>query len=242
MLDQLRKHAASWVIKAVLTLIILTFIFFFGYSRVASRYRNAETYAAHVGDAAIPRRKYENMVQSTVDRLRDNLKGEVPPEMTGFLRQNVMEQMVTREVIVQFADSLGLTVSDEELANSIRSNKNLFPDGEFNLDLYQSQFLPSYRQRYGENYETTVRRDLLVEKTQVLMATLFGPWQAEMQASLDEMRASSPKPAKADKKAGAETGESQPHQAESVSAFDLFSHWLNAFKENVKIQVFERAG
>lgn len=233
MLDRLRKHAGSWVIKVVLTLIILTFVFFFGYTQMASRSRDSERHVAKVGDSLIPRRKFENMVQSTMDRMRENLKGEVPEQMSGFLRQNVLDQMVTREVIVQFAEGLGLTVSDEELANTIRANKNLFPDGQFDLDVYERRFLPSYHQRYGEDYETTVRRDLLVEKTQVLMTTLFGPWQAELEASLDEKRKTLRGTAKKD-------AETQP-VVESLGPFDLFSTWLNAFKENVNILVFERA-
>jgi len=249
MLDQLRKHASSWAVKTVLSLIILTFILFFGYSRVASRYRHSEVNVAQVGDTAIPRRKFETMYQSSMDRMRENMKGEMPQGLSDFLRQNVLDQMITRETIVQYAHDLGLTVSDDELANTIRANKNLFPDGNFDLDVYEKRFLPSYQQRYGENYETTVRRDLLVEKTQVLMTTLFGPWQSELDSSLEDIQKTLPKPvspASKDTKKNAKNethpseAESQPNLVESMSPFDLFSTWLNGFKDKVKIQVFER--
>ncbi len=219
------------MVKAVLTLIILTFIFFFGYSRVANRYRDEHIYAAVVGDQGIPRRKFENMYQSSLDRMRSSLKDQMPEKMDQFLRQNVLDELITREIILLYAKDLGLGVTDEEIASAIRANKNFFPNGTFDLDFYEKTFLPQYRQRYGEEFEDTVRRDLLVEKTRTFMTTVFGPWQSELdnsQKQAHQLHASKDK--------AAETQAS----AESLSSSELFNDWLDGYKRKVKIEVFER--
>jgi peptidyl-prolyl cis-trans isomerase D len=231
-LDQLRRHASSWIVKAVLTTIILTFIFFFGYSRVANRYQDTHMYAATVGERMIPRKKYENMVQSSLDRMRSGLNGEVPENLTSFLRQNVLNELILREVTLLYAANLGLEVGDQEIASAIRANKSFFPNGDFDLAFYEKTFLPQYRQRYGEEFEDTVRRDLLVEKMRVFAGTLFDPWKSELDTSLQEGRK-----LHASKKKGAETAETQA--SESPSPQDLLTSWLDEYKNRIKVHVFE---
>ena len=185
MLDQLRRHATSWMVKGTLTLIILTFIFFFGYSQFFSDVRNERDFVAVVGDKGIPRRRYNLAVQQGLDRMREGLKGEMPAEIEGFLKKNVLDQLVSRELAVRYAERLGARVSDEEIAAAIRSDKNLFPDGLFDPAVYEKNFLPYYRQRFGEEFEEAVGRDLLIQKVQLLLPALFAPWQQEIQSTLD---------------------------------------------------------
>lgn len=231
MLDQLRRHATSWLVKVVLTTIILTFIFFFGYSRVANKYQDAQMYAATVGGHAIPRRKFENMYQASLDKMKSGFQGEMPENLSGFLRQNILQELIMRELTLLYAEKLGLTVSDEEIASTIRANKSFFPNGNFDLEFYQKTFLPQYRQRYGEEFEDTVRRDLVVEKVHTFAGTLFDPWRSELTSSLEEGR-------KAHKKKTPETAETQ--SSESATSSDLIASWLDHDRERVIIKVFER--
>lgn len=182
MLDQLRRHAGSWVIKAVLSLIILSFIVFFGYSHLSSQYADERHTVAKVGNESIPRKKFEAHLETARNRLKEGLKGEVPDGMENFLRQNVLDQLIQRGVLLQYATHLGFTVSDEEVAQTIRSNKQLFPNGVLDLKNYEDSFLPSYRQRFGENFEEAIRQDLLIEKLQTFAWTLFSPWEEEIKS------------------------------------------------------------
>lgn len=208
MLDQLRRHATSWVVKTTLTLIILTFIFFFGYTQLTSGIRDSQNYVAFVGKTGIPRRKYNEAVDASLEKMREGLKEGVPPEMESFLRQSVLSQLVSRELIAQFAAHLGLSVSDEEIARSIREDRQLFPEGNPDLSRYQEQFLPYYLKRYGEDFEKAVARDLLVEKTSLLLALLFDPWQKEF--------------------------EGKPE----IASEELIQPWLDDFKEEVGVEYF----
>lgn len=215
MLDQLRKHASSWMVKAVLTLIILTFIFFFGYSKYSSQFSNQQKYVASVGGIGIERRRYEMAYQAALNRMKDNFKGEIPAGFQDLLKHNVKDQLITREIMVQYAHQLGLDVSEEELARAIQSDKNLFPDGNFDFKTYQEVFLPHYRQKSGEDFEEVMKRELLIEKLQILMAGLFSPWQTEL-------------------------GKPEKDSTTSLSSEEIFSLWVNDFRGKVKVEVLER--
>ncbi len=212
MLDQLRKHASSWMVKTVLALIILTFVFFFGYSKYSSQFSNQQRYVASVGGVGIGRRRYEAAYQSALNHMKDSFKGEIPAGFQDLLKQNVKDQLITREIMIQYAYQLGLSVSEEELARAIQSDKNLFPDGGFDFRAYQEIFLPHYRQKSGEDFEEVMKRELLIEKLQTLVSGFFSPWQTEL---------------------GEKTGTGP---ATSLSSDEIFSLWVNDFRGKVKVE------
>ena len=245
----MRRHASSWAIKAALGIIIFTFILFFGWSRVSNRYQDAQMYVAAVNGRGIPRRKFDNLYQTSLDQLRQNISGNLPANMEELLRSNVLDQLVTREILVRYAKDMGLTVSDEEVAKYIQNNTDLFADGKFDLKTYEQNFLPSYRQRNGEDFEEAVRRDLLIEKVQTLVMSAYGPWESELDASLDEIekarQGSETKKAKADKKTKGKSPETEPEsepvasQVTSASPLDLFSDWVQDLRQKTKVEIYE---
>ena len=218
MLDQLRRHSKSWIVKAALGMIVLTFILFFGYSRIASRYQDSHLYVATVGAEPISRRKFEVIYQRTLDQMRENFKGEMPAGMDNIMKNNVMEQLISRELLVQYADKMHLSVSDQELATAIQANKGLLPDGHFDQTAYEERFLPTYRRQYGEDFETVMERDLMIEKLRALLPALFQPWQSELEASVKE-----------------KFPETQP--TSRLNDEHLFALWVNQFRDNLKVDV-----
>ncbi len=238
MLDLMRKHASSWLIKLALTLIILTFIFFFGYSRIASKFQDGQRYIAVVGTTGIPRRKFEASYEGAAERMREQMgskAGELPEGFLNYLKNNILEQLVSRELTAQYGEQIGFQVSDEEIAESVQKNKNLFTDGRFDLDVYQQRFLPYFRQRYGEEFEAVVARDLLVGKVEGFLPSLFEPWHKELSASLDDIV----KAKTAKKKPAPETAPAAP-SVSSASTDEIFADWLEDFREHQKVVVFQQ--
>lgn len=231
MLAQLRYHANSWIIKTVLGLIIFSFVLFFGYSSLSSRYEDARNYVAVVGGKPILRKKFDIHYQATRERMKESIKGNFPENMEGFLRQNVMNQLISRELLTQYAQVLGFSVSDEELAKTIREDKNIFPDGKFDLITYEDRFLPYYKKAYGENYEDVLSRQLLIDKLQAFSSTLFSPWNQDLETSLNSIHADIKK----------KQPETKPATSTSMDTMDLFSLWLNHFREKIKIEVLEKS-
>ncbi len=217
MLGQLRKHASSWLVKVVLTTIILTFIFFFGYTEFMNSQRQGQQFIALVGSDGIPRRKFEAYFQDSLEKMRGDMGGTLPETMERFLRENVLHQLVTRELAAQYATQMGLRVSDGEVAEAIRSDKGLFPNGNADLTAYEERFRPYYRQKYGEDFEAVVERDLLIDRFQSLATNLFSGWNRELERSLKEKKSTAATP----------------------SPFEVLSLWIDGFKETKKIEIFD---
>lgn len=169
MLDFMRKNASSWLIKVMLGLISLSFALFFGYS--AFRRGVGGNSAAVVGDQDIPLEQFQRSYDAASHRLQDDFPDGLPPDMTRFLRSNVLEQLINREVAILYAHSLGLRVSDEAVARIIRNQSQFYVDGVFNMEYYQKQFRPFYLRRYGLDYEQAIRHDLLLEQLQTFERT-----------------------------------------------------------------------
>lgn len=232
MLEEIRKHSANWVVKTVLAVIIFTFIAFFGWSSVADRYQDARLYVAAINGEGIPRAKFNLMVEKSLEDLKTNISGTLPANLEDMLRNNVLDQLVTRSLVVKSAQDMGLTVSDEEIANYIRNQSGLFAGGNFDLKSYERNFLPNYRQRNGEEFEEAVRRDLLSEKAQTLVMTVYGPWQQELDASLSEIQKS-----KAETQKAAETSPLAT-PATSASPLDLFADWIDHYRQEAKVTLY----
>ena len=139
--------------------------------------------------------------------------------------------------MAQYTTQLPLAVSDEEVANAIKDDKNIFPDGKFDLITYREKFLPFYRTSYGENFEEVIRKQLVIEKMGVLMDQLYGSWNQELQKSLDPInKAHAETPKKTGKTAKAETPETVPHTISSIDPSALFTLWLDRYRDQVKTE------
>lgn len=244
MLNQMRKYGKSWLVKTIFGAIIVSFIAFFGYSNLDDRQFDRNRYVAKVGKTYIPRKRFEMAYQATLERMKEGFKGEVPEGLEKILKDNVRNQLVSRELLVQYAQQLGLHVSENEIALAIQSNKGLLTDGRFDVRAYEEQFLPYYQQKYGENFEEVIKRDLLIEKLQALMLPLFSPWEKELEGSLGKIQKSQETVAskktfgKSPKKNTPETNP-ETHPVTTISSDELFALWVDHFREKSKIEVLE---
>lgn len=216
MLNFMRKQASSWFVKTLLALIILTFVLFFGYSRMADRNPDSRQFVAKIGETHISRRKYEINLEATMNRFRESMKEGFPEGLRKMVEQNVLQQLVQRELMFQYATHLSLFVNDQEIADAIKEDKNIFPDGKFDLVTYREKFLPFYKNSYGENFEEVIRKQLLVEKLGVLADQLYTPWNTELQKSL----------------------QTKHKDSSSISPSALFSLWLDHYREEIKTEIY----
>ncbi len=161
MLDYMRKHSEGWFIKVLLGLIALVFVVYFAGS-AAGPQLGAQT-AAIVGEQAIPLQQYNVAYDAAVDRVRDQFKEGLPDNFAKFLRSNILQQLIERKVTSAFAHSLGFQIADSEVAQMIRKQKQFYKDGVFNTRYYRKEFRPFYRRRFGTDFETALREDLLLD-------------------------------------------------------------------------------
>ena len=159
MLDKIRNIAKSWVAGIFVALLVLSFAIW----GIGDIFRGGGTQnVAEIGDEAITVNEFEDEFERLVQRLRAQTNGafdSAQARQMGFDRQ-VLYDLVQRRVLDAMAARLGLSVSDEELARTIRSN----PDFSGTLGNFSKETYTELLRRNGftpTSYEDRLRDDLV---------------------------------------------------------------------------------
>ena len=161
MLRVLREHASSWMLKAILILVAVTFISWGGYSYFRGK---EETYVAKVNDVTIERREYSDAFQNTIKQYQRALGPAFSEKMIEELglREKILEDLIKNILILQEAKRLGISVSDAELREIIESIPAFQVNGQFDQRRYEWA-LHSNRMT-PEQFEKSQRENLLISK------------------------------------------------------------------------------
>ncbi len=158
MLDLMRKHARSWLIKVALGGIIIVFVFWYGWSGPEERTSN---FAAKVNDTEISTNQFQMVYQSELEKLRLRFKGQIPPELLDKLnlKEKIAQGLVDQILMLEEARRLGLFVTDQDLVWDIRSNPIFLNNGAFDERIYR-MYLTSIKLAPAA-YEDMRRKELL---------------------------------------------------------------------------------
>ncbi len=137
MLDLMRRHASSWIIKIALFGIIVVFVFFFGWGGSSDVDKN---FAAKVNGTVITYDQFYNLYENQVELMRSRFKGAMPPDFIEKmnLKKIVLEGMIDQLVLLQEANRLGLMVTDDDLIYSIRNTPEFQNNGVFDPNIYRA--------------------------------------------------------------------------------------------------------
>ncbi|HVN95477.1 MAG TPA: SurA N-terminal domain-containing protein [Syntrophorhabdaceae bacterium] len=134
MLKFMRKHATSWMIKVFFGMIIVSFIGLYGYGRLTDR----ENVKAKVGPYKVSGNEYQEAYTKQLDfyrmLLRDKLDEKTLKDLN--LEKKVMDGLIDKYVLLVKADEMGITVSDEEFTEYLKSVPAFQRDGAFNREQY----------------------------------------------------------------------------------------------------------
>ena len=135
MLDFLRKRKRNWVIILFLGAIIVSFSLFVGSGNFGDR---AGTAVAEINGEGISQREFAIQYEREVQRYRELLKGSLTPDMVKGLniKGNLIETLIQKKLVLQEARSLGLTASDDELANNLNKVPEFQIAGRFSKERY----------------------------------------------------------------------------------------------------------
>ncbi|WP_409306475.1 peptidylprolyl isomerase [Pectobacterium sp. B1J-3] len=141
MMDNLRAAANNVVLKIILALIIASFILTgVGDYLIGS----SGDYAAKVNGQEITRAQLEQAVQNERNRQQEAL-GEnfsVLASNDGYmqnLRKQALAQLIDEALLDQYADKLGLSISDEQVRQAIFAVPAFQTNSRFDNDKYQEQ-------------------------------------------------------------------------------------------------------
>ena len=160
MLKFFRKHARGWFMLAIIVIIILVFVLYFGSDR-GSRMADA---IAIVDGKVISAAEFHNEYGKMLDMVKLRYGSKLTPEALKMmnLKQKVYDNLINQQIIIAKAADLKLRISDDELRNAIISMPALQTDGIFDERKYQQML--RYTKSSADDFEATQRINLTASK------------------------------------------------------------------------------
>jgi hypothetical protein len=159
MLKSLRKHARYFYV--LFFIVILSFIFW-GVGTVDKT--GGVEIIAEVGKYKITADEYWRTYDRIYRFYRDIYKEKFDAEMEKNLnlKENVLDSMINDRVTIIAAKEMGVSVSDDELQDSIASDPLFMKNGSFSNEVYLNRL--RLNRISPEEFETAKRQDLLITK------------------------------------------------------------------------------
>lgn len=160
MLNIMRKHAGSWLIKVILVVIVVVFVFW----GVGSYRSRQETRIAVVNGEVIGLEAYRNAYQQLENQYRQQLGDAMNQDLMKNLnlKEQALDQLINRRLILQQAEQLGLKVNNNELIRAIQGIPAFQESGRFDSRRYQRML--AVNRMTAEMFEESMRQELLMEK------------------------------------------------------------------------------
>ena len=160
MLNLMRKHAGSWIIKFILGAVVLAFIPF-GYGIYQDR-RDAEV--AKVNGESILYDDFNRVYNNLIVQMRQNFGDSLNEDMIKMLqlKQQAIDRLIEEKLLLTEAQRLNLRVSDEELAETIGGFEAFQTAGVFDSRRYE--YILDRNRLTKEIFEDQQKKALLVNK------------------------------------------------------------------------------
>ena len=175
MLSTIRKSTGSWLIKFILGIIVIVFVFW-GVGSFRSQRLNVLT---KVNGEDILMESYRLAHANMLDNYKQMFGGQIPE---GFLdridiKQQVLNGLINETLIRQAASEMGILVSDIEVQNIILEIPAFKYNGAFDQRLYErslrgARLTPAV-------FEAQVRQRLLTDKLKALLGSGLAVTEAE---------------------------------------------------------------
>lgn len=175
MLEQMRKHM-NWIMWIILILVIISFLFFGIYPAGDGRGE-----AAVVNGDVITATELNRSYQSMVETYRQIFKDLYNDTMAKTLRQQALRDLVQGRLLVQEAEKIGLTVSDEELQAAIMRTPAFQSGGTFDKAAYD-RYLDYINVKHGV-FEESQRRSMLRQKIEQVIEDGVDATDEELRAA-----------------------------------------------------------
>ncbi len=182
MLDLMRKHAYSWLTRAVVIGLIAVFAFWGVGTGLFNRIKPVATVDGH----QILTKDIDQQAQQLRRRLEQIYGPEAAAAMARFnVREQALEQLIDQQLVLDEANRLGLRISGAALKRMIESQSAFQVDGHFDVAIYRTALR-------GENmrpadFESDVRLDMLQQLMQRMVTETVEIGNAEARQTYDQL-------------------------------------------------------
>ena len=169
LLGLMRKHAQTWIIKSVIAMIALVFIFYFGYNFTSDE----GIKVAEVNGESIGRREYEKAYRDMLINLQNEYKDVWSDKLIDAfdLKTRALEGLIQQKIINQEAEKMGLMVTKNEIQERILEFPTFFTNGRFDESKYR--YLLTSNHITPEEFEKSLSTDLLQQKLTQFLTTFL---------------------------------------------------------------------
>ncbi len=157
LLSLMRKHAKSWLIKFIIAVIAIVFIFYFGWSFTTKRALKVASVNGEVISSNEYRKAYIDLLEAIKQQYKDYWNENLLKILN--LRQKALDQLISEKLINQEANKLGFDVLETEIQRAIISYPAFEIGGQFDMRQYRA-LLNQYHMQ-PEDFEATIAKGLL---------------------------------------------------------------------------------
>ena len=169
LLGLMRKHAKSWLIKFVIAIIAIVFIFYFGYSFSSKE----GVIIAFVNGEPISGVQYQKTYRSMLEALQKEYKAVWSDNLIKVfdLKNKAINNLINQRLLSMEAKRIGLDVTEEEIQDEIISYpafqfKGRFDENRYRLLLQRNHMKP-------EDFEADIAQDMLQKKLMQFLTTFI---------------------------------------------------------------------
>jgi len=169
LLSLMRKHAKSWIIKFLIGIIAVVFIFYFGYSFTSDEGLKI----AFVNGESISGLEYQKAYRQRLQTLQRDYKNFWNDQLIeAFDLKNItLQNLINQKLISQEARRIGLDITENEIQGNILAYPAFQFQGRFDEMRYRT--LLSQNRMKPEDFEASIAQDILQTKLkQFIMAFL----------------------------------------------------------------------
>lgn len=181
MLNILRKNAQSLVVQAIVVIIAVVFIFW----GVGTNIKDNPNALAVVNGKEIPYRDFQQQYEQTIEKYKQQFGGQIPKgllENMG-LKEQVLDQLIQRELMRQGAAQMGVTISKESVQRKIQEMAAFTNNGSFDLTRYKAVL--EQNRLSPTSFEAGIQNDLLMNRVLDVFGTFSNVSPQEVQQWLE---------------------------------------------------------
>ncbi|SVB88981.1 uncharacterized protein METZ01_LOCUS241835, partial [marine metagenome] len=165
MLNVIREHADSWLIKSILWFIVFAFIGTIFYSwGMGGASSSSGGVVATVNGAKISQGEYERTFNNLINFYREQLQGQFSEGLIEKLdlKTQALDVLIQKRILLLKANELDIKVSDAEVVDQINSLSAFQKNNAFNNEAYQNYL--KFKRLTPLEFEESQRESLLLEK------------------------------------------------------------------------------